>query len=477
MAKQFGPARVAEMFARVRKAPLWRDESGATAMIVGLSATMLVGFAGLGTEMGLWYFNHRGLQNATDSAAMSAETAIYQGSQAFAAEAKGTAARYGFVDGTGGVSVTVNRPPASGAFAGNADDVEVIISAPQTRMFTAMFSKSALTQTARSVAQIQTNGNGCVVTLDKGQVVDLFQNGNTLLNLVSCDLYINSNVTDALDQVGNATIDAHAAYVVGGISDTARASLNTTNGTFTGVAPTADPYANVAQPASGSSSCTNSPPPTSISTNTTLSPGTYCGGLSFTGGNITLNPGVYVIDGGQFAASGTTNITGSGVTIFLTGSGSTYAQMQVTGGATMNLTPPTSGDTAGISIFQDRNAPSGNGTSNDGTVDLSSGGTTGGTTGGDISSGGTTGTTLTVSPSTTLNNNQIGGNGAINVTGVVYFPNQQVTWDGNATAGGPQCTQLVALTLVFHGNSQFQANCSGVPGAVKIGAIPARLVE
>ena len=130
-------------------ARLFRDESGATAMIVGLSATMLVGFAGLGTEMGLWYFNHRNLQNAADSAAMSAEAAIYQKSPNYVAEAKATAARYGFVDGSGGVSVTINKPPQSGPNAGNTDDIEVIISEPQVRLFTAMFSNSALRRRAR----------------------------------------------------------------------------------------------------------------------------------------------------------------------------------------------------------------------------------------------------------------------------------------------------------------------------------------
>src|SRR5215469_4561559 len=115
---------LAKLSAHLRRAPLWRDESGATAMIVGLGATMLVGFAGIGTEMGVWYFNHRNLQNATDSAAMSAETAIYQKSPNYVAEAKATAARYGFTDGTGGVSVTVNKPPQSGPNAANTDDIE-----------------------------------------------------------------------------------------------------------------------------------------------------------------------------------------------------------------------------------------------------------------------------------------------------------------------------------------------------------------
>ena len=435
--RNVAPARLQRPTAHLA-AKLLQDRSGATAVIVGLSASMLVGFAGLGTEMGLWYFNHRNLQNAADSAAMSAEAAIYHGSATYAAEAKATAARYGFVDGSGGVSVTVNKPPASGPNVGNVDDIEVIISEPQTRLFTAMFSSSALTQTARAVAQIQTNGNGCVVTLDKNAVVDLFDNGNTLLNLVSCDLYVNSNAPDALDQVGNATINAHAAYIVGGISDTARASLTTTVGSYTGVTPTADPYANVAAPTPDS--CTTQTQ--NISSNVTLSPGTFCGGVTITGGNVTLNPGVYIMDGGQFQASGNAAISGSGVTIFLTGSGNNYANMQITGNATLNITPPTSGATEGIGIFQDRNAPS---------------------------------------PSCNLDSecpiqNQIAGNGAA-VTGVVYFPSQTLMWAGNGSTAAPQCSQIVALALKFAGNSTFQTNCTGVPDVVKIGAIPARLVE
>ncbi|HEV2551363.1 MAG TPA: Tad domain-containing protein [Stellaceae bacterium] len=430
-------AAAAKLAARVRGMPLIEDRSGATAMIVGLGATMLVGFAGIGTEMGLWYFNHRNLQNAADSAAMSAETAIYQGSANWVTEAKATAARYGFVDGTGGVTVTVNKPPASGPNVGNADDVEVIVTEPQTRLFTAMFSNAAISQTARAVAQIQTNGNGCVVTLDKNKVEDLFQNGNTQLNLISCDLYVNSNAPDALDQVGNASISAHSVYVVGGITDTARTSLTTTAGTYTGIAPIADPYANVQQPTPGS--CTSQ---TITGGNQTLSPGTFCNGMNFTGGNVTLSPGVYIVDGNQFQASGNANISGDGVTIFLTGSGNNYANMQITGNASLNITPPTTGDTQGIGIFQDRNAPA---------------------------------PTCPIDSQCPLQNN-IGGNGAV-VAGVVYFPNESVMWNGNGATATPSCAQIVALTLKFAGNANFQTNCSGTPGVVKIGAIPARLVE
>jgi putative Flp pilus-assembly TadE/G-like protein len=430
---------------------LVQDRSGATAMIVGLSATMLVGFAGLGTEMGLWYFTHRSLQNAADSAAMSAEAALFYADGNYVSEAKASAARYGFVDGTNGVTVTINKPPVSGKLAGSADGVEVIISEPQVRLFTALFSQNALTQTARAVAQVGSNGNGCVVTLDKNAVVDLFDNGNTNLTLSSCDLYVNASACDAIDQSGNHTgITAQNIYVV------AAAGCNgvSGNGNITGnliphVLPINDPYANIAEPGSHDPSCTNtSPTGANIITggNVTLSPGNYCGGISVSGGaNVTLNPGVYVIDGGSLSNSGNNNVTisGTGVTIFLTGSGSNYATMQIAGNANLNITPPTTGSSAGISIFQDRNAP---------------------------------GPSCDVSTTNCTPQNKIEGNGTA-ITGVAYFPNQSVGWGGNGSTNSPACAQIVAYQLQTVGNAQFSNNCAGVVGVKNVGALAGRLVE
>jgi putative Flp pilus-assembly TadE/G-like protein len=446
------PSRLSAVIASL--SGLVHDRSGATAMIVGLGATMLVGFAGLGTEMGLWYFTHRSLQNAADSAAMSAEAALFYADGDYIKEAKASAARYGFADGTNGVSVTVNKPPASGAYAGIGDAVEVIISEPQVRLFTAIFSNSALTQTARAVAQVGSNGNGCVVTLDKNAVVDLFGNGNTSLNLTACDLYVNASACDAIDQSGNHTaITAENIYVV------ASPGCNGVNGNgdITGnliphVAPINDPYANVPQPGSHDPSCTNTSPTadhTYTGGTVTLSPGNYCGGISVTGGaSVHLNPGVYVIDGGSFSAGGnggnsSGTITGDGVTIFLTGSGSNYATVQIAGNGAVTITPPTSGDTAGISLFQDRSAP---------------------------------GPSCDVSTTNCTPQNKIQGNGDA-ITGVAYFPNQSVGWGGNGNTNSPACAQVVAFQLQTVGNAQFSNNCTGVAGVKNIGALAGRLVE
>jgi hypothetical protein len=101
---------------------------------------------------------------------------------------------------------------------------------------------------------------------------------------------------------------------------------------------------------------TNNPPSTSgcITTahnlyqSTTLSPGCY-NGIDFSahsGQQITMLPGTYVMSGGDFVSNGG-DVVGNGVTIILTGS----AAVTFNGGVE-SLTAPTSGNYAGMVIYQ-----------------------------------------------------------------------------------------------------------------------------
>ena len=437
----------------------------------------LLGFTALGTEGGYWYFKHRNLQNAADSAAMSAVAALLNIANPDAAhktqatsEAQATAARYGFVDTQGGVSVAVNIPPSAGTHTSDPNAVEVIINQPEALFLSAalsfggkpLFSKNP-TQIVRAVATPGTNGNGCVVTLDKSAVVDLFANGNTQLTLSGCDLYVNSDASDALNETGNATITARAAYITGDPSGTAKTSLTTTVGTFTGTAPINDPYAGLKAPyTSPGSSCTNASPPTTTHVNVSSSGGVttytpdgtnmaiFCGGWTPAAGNVFLNPGLYVVDGGTFGCNNCT-ISGNNVTIYLTGSGSNYATLAFGGSSStqLNVNAPTDAfmqanpstkALEGIAIFADRNAP-----------------------------------TTSVSA--------FSGQATANINGVIYMPTQQVTFNGNGAASSPRCSQIIAYSLTFHGNSGFQNDCADYSnpttgaGVLNIGAIPAQLVE
>src|SRR5437016_4511581 len=137
---------------------------------------------------------------AADAAAYTAVTALSKGASVaqLTTEARSIAAKYGFTSIQGNSTLTVNSPPLSGSYAGKSTAVEVIISQPQTPLISGVFMSSGPTIQTRSVAAEVTTGSGCVVALDRGDVVDVTDSGNTILNLNSCSLYINSNDAAAL---------------------------------------------------------------------------------------------------------------------------------------------------------------------------------------------------------------------------------------------------------------------------------------
>ncbi|MGA7323849.1 MAG: hypothetical protein WBX25_05070 [Rhodomicrobium sp.] len=136
-----------------------------------------------------------------------------------------------------------------------------------------------------------------------------------------------------------------------------------------------------------------------------------------------MAPGVYYIKSGTFSIAGGSTVTGSGVTIVLTSNTSGYATASISNGSSVSLSAPSTGITAGIVFFSDRNAPT------SGTINFS---------------GGTSEA----------------------FTGALYFPTQQVVYSNGASAAA--CTQLIAWHIQFTGGSQFNSNCAGI-GTSSIG--------
>ncbi|HZV93863.1 MAG TPA: pilus assembly protein TadG-related protein [Caldimonas sp.] len=411
---------------------LVRDTDGATAVVAALISTALIGFVGLGSETGLWYYTHRSMQAAADSSALGAAAALQAGDTAgYPAEARAAAAKYGFVPGAAGVTVAVNRPPSSGNFQGNLSTVEVIIQQPQTALFSALFLASAPTISARAVALQGKTGNDCVLALDAGASASTFGNGTTNVNLVGCSLAVNSNSGSALNLVGGATLSADSASIVGGYVDSGNGSITTTHGITTGAAAVADPYANVAVPAYSGCDSLSLPPHAA----TSVSGGAvFCNGVTLNAGmTLNLSDGIYVIDRGALTVNGGATLNLTNATVVLTSSsGTNYATVDIHGGATINATAPSSGETAGLAFFQDRNAPKG-GTNN--------------------FSGGTT----------------------QNITGAIYLPNQIVNFAGG-TQTGNGCLQIVADEIDFRGNATLETHCTGT-GVAAIGGSASKLVE
>jgi hypothetical protein len=388
---------------------------------------VLVGVAGLGTEAGYWYLDHRWMQSAADSAAYSGATSRTSGDTLFA-EATAITAKYDFVSGSGGVIVTVNRPPATGSHASNVSAVEVIVERPLDRLVSAMFGSGKVTIRARAVAIPGGDGLGCVLALnssasDTGTVI-----GSAVVNLKGCSLYDNSSDPSALTVGGSAKLSAYSVNVVGGISG--KANITTSGGNVvTGAAPTDDPYKGVdpGTPTGPARSCCKK-------NQDALEPGIYKDGMKLTNNeNITLKPGIYYLQG-DLELSGGASLTGTGVTlVFTRNSSGKYAGATINGGTNFNLTAPTSGPTAGIAMYGDPSMPLGEKTF------------------------------------------KLNGGSNQTIKGAIYFPKGNVEFEGgsNTTKG---CTQIVADKIKFSGNPNLQIDCTGV-GTKPIGNAVTKLVE
>jgi uncharacterized membrane protein len=137
---------------------LWRlsrDQHGSIGIIAAVSLAVLLAFGGLGVDAALWMRAKYDAQGAADAAANSVAAAAAIGNPAsrLTAEANAAAAANGFQNGMNGVTVTMNNPPASGAYAGNASAYEVIVSAPQKLyLASALAGTTAPIVKARAVA-------------------------------------------------------------------------------------------------------------------------------------------------------------------------------------------------------------------------------------------------------------------------------------------------------------------------------------
>jgi hypothetical protein len=128
-------------------------------------------------------------------------------------------------------------------------------------------------------------------------------------------------------------------------------------------------------------------------------------------GNVSLSPGVYVIQGGDFKVNSNAQISGDGVIIYLAGS----SRVSMNGNASVRLSAPTSGTYSGVLFYGDRANLGGSNTFN-----------------------GTANSLL---------------------TGALYFPKQEVDYLGNFSGNGG-CTQVVANTIQWSGNTSISQDCT-----------------
>ena len=396
----------ATLCARARN--LRDDQSGNVAAIFALALVPAVGLIGAAVDYSRGNATRTSMQAAADATALNLvkSASSLTGDQLSQKATDGFNALYNGSPTQGGVQVNAQ-------YNAQARSLTVSTTGAIKTDFMGVMGMSSLAVRARAVAVVIGEGTACVLALNKTASGAAIAQGSTTVNLAGCSLYDNSGNASALTVGGSARLSALSVGVVGGISG--NTSITAPNGVNTGISPIPDPYAKLTIPFYSGCSDHNFTAKTKV----TINPGVYCGGMKLNAGaDVTLNPGIYYIDRGDLTVNGGATLTGTGVTIIFTSSTmSNWPSASINGGAIINLTPPTDGPTAGVSIFADRNIP--------------------------------------VGTSFSFN-----GGATQYLGGVIYIPTGDVLFAGGAGSTS-SCTKLIADTIQFTGSSNFAIDCRG----------------
>ena len=406
---------------------LVRENAGATAVTVAISMPALLGLSALGVDVGLWYSERRLLQLAADAGAVAAarEKGHNGPLSTMRAIAQGEAVKNGFDSAAG--TIAVASPPSSGPNATDNLAVEVVLTEPTSLFFSAAFLGGPVTLGTRAVAKPIVENEFCLLglhpTLDRAVEFE----GSADANL-GCGIASNSSSESAFHLNGAAQVSTTGLTTVGDYTATTGLDSATPPRTYSN--PVIDPYADLVVPSIPPCAQTS----LTVTGVATLSPGVYCNGIRFeASANVTLNPGVYIVDRGSFYAAANARIVGHGVTFVMTSrTGSGFGPIEIRGGARVELVAPTSGPWTGVLFFQDPRGPS----------------------------------TIV---------NSINGNAAVELTGAIYAPSQEIRFSGNMSLS-TGCLQMVGRKLTITGSAAIPANCGGT-GVRPIGRVRIALVE
>jgi hypothetical protein len=330
--------------------------SGAILAWVALSLAVILGIVALNLDGGRLLEERRRAQTVADAAALTAAADLYanywghhgldpNGTAGAAAEAAAVA------NGYPAGAVTVNVPPQSGTFAGQAGHVEVVLRTSVGATFGTLFTDQDLPVSARAVARGRPMKLGLILMRPSG--ANAFHNKAAAFTLVNSPVIVNSGDLTAFHQSGAGVIIASRYDVTGGFVNSGGALV--VGKVRTGVRPTPDPLWFLPVPdgaavRSGAPLKIDSPLPT------ILQPGVYRGGLRVTGAAVvTLLPGVYIMEGGGFQVDGAATVVGLEVLIYNTTSDA-YATGSIAVASTgkVALAAPLAGTYQGINFFQNR---------------------------------------------------------------------------------------------------------------------------
>ncbi len=442
---------------------LRRNERGNVLILTAAAMPLLLGSAGLAVDTIQWTLWKRQLQRAADSAALAG---VYQRVQvndttqitnAVSRDVDVTTLFKRPANTTSTAPMLLFENPVVTPLADDGDNrsrVQVELKYQKPLSFSSIFMAEApVIRAIATAASVPGSGEYCFVSLENSNnKTGITIGGNTSLEL-DCGMMSNSPAPNSALSNGNSSnVKATAIDAVGDIAYSNRWDVGDYNPYTPAIA---DPFANVnIIPADMSCFSPGGNLPilgTSTSNNfngsnasVTLAAARATAGYTSTncfrglsvGSNetMTLPAGTYYIGEAGMNVQGTLNCTGCTFVLTRINPANAVGRLDVNAGASTNITAPTTGNFAHIAVYQDRNA-----------IDSNS------------------------------NNNRVNGNSGSVITGAVYFPKQELIYNGNGTSAF-SCTRLVGRRLIFSGNSGLSnkfakaENCPwGQAGAIQAG--------
>ncbi len=430
---------------------LWRDRRGNVLAIAGAALPLLVGAAGIATDTINWTLWKRELQRAADSAAVAG---VYERmSGAVDAEARTAVDHDLTINQHTGMALVSGYPqvdfPADDGQVRN--QVQVVLAVRRTLPFSSLFMSEAPLIVARATAaSVPGPGDPCIQALETNAGKSgIIITGNAGISMPDCTLHSNSPSTNSAYAKGSSTVTAKAASAVGGIQQ----STNWVIDSYDPYAPAIeDPFKDV-NPNPSDMKCAGELVTKGGKTDwvsSVLTEDTDLENAKDADGNkancfasLSVGPsgtlaipadyGPIYINGGDAFVQGNLSCTACAIVLTNTDTAdtATIGQFKVNSGSQINISAPTDGTFKGIAVYQDRRA-----------VDKAS------------------------------SNNKINGNSDSAITGALYFPNQELDYNGTGSTSAT-CTMFVSRRIVFSGNSatsnQFKSrsDCAleGLPGS------------
>jgi Flp pilus assembly protein TadG len=404
----------------MQKEPSFK-ERGQVVILAALLLPVLAGVGALALDLAYLYGQQQSSQVAADAGAQAGATALAMGysTSVGTADAKKYVSLNGFKDSNSTIQVNIPplSPPALQTYGSGY--VQVVIKLNMNPLLAGVIGITGLKSTVEAVASESDvfRNRAVLYALDHSASASLSTSGSNACLVVVGGIIVNSNSSTAISTSGGNScasgihIQGTTISEVGGYAGGCCSPVPSTM-----PVPVPDPLGGVQMPqfSSGHWSLPNG---TTLSSQTisgtTLNPGVYSGGIILSGGNYTMNPGVYILDGGGFNLSGSASISGNGVFIYNTSSTtpSTCSPVSITGQGDINLNAPTSGTYRGVVLAQDRSCP----------------------------------TAATIS-----------GNGNVNIDGGVYFYDATLNLSGNGSQSGGLQVLIVANKVSMSGNGVVQ---------------------